>query len=176
MLFKNLKAFILVEDEKAEAYSHYRSCVKSIKSEDNVDFNNQRKCFLPLSQMGILRQRVFSVVSNCLEPTKLSSVSPTVPKMPRIQSVGCHWLWPWPPFRALGKAHGWLFNPSALALGLMGQEWGGTPYSPPRVPTRFTEMPSTALAWRLSHHVLALYSKKIFWRKLPSVLTQWNGK
>ena len=69
MLFKNLKAFMLVEDEEAEAYGHYHSCVKSIKSENNVDFNNQRKCFLPLSQMGILRQRIFSVVSNCLEPT-----------------------------------------------------------------------------------------------------------
>ena len=79
MFFKNLRAFILVEDEEAEAYSHYRSCVKSIKSENNIDFNNQRKCFLSLSQMGILRQRIFSVVNNCLEPNKLSSISPTVP-------------------------------------------------------------------------------------------------
>ena len=101
MLFKNLKAFIFVEDEKAEAYSHCRSCVKSIISEDNVDFNNQRKCFLSHCQMGILRQRVFSVVSNCLEPTKLSSVSPTVPKCPEFSHLGAtdcgpgHHLGPW---------------------------------------------------------------------------------
>jgi len=161
---------MLVEDEEAEAYGHYHSCVKSIKSEN---FNNQRKCFLPLSQMGILRRRIFSVVSNCLEPTKLSSISPTVPKCPEFSQLGAtdcgpgHHLGPW---------EGLMVDCSILALCLMGQEWEGTPYFPPWVPTRFTEMPSTALAWRLSHHVLAMYSEKNFWRKLPWVLTQRNGK
>lgn len=48
--------------------------------EQDVDVINQRKCFWFLSQMGILRQRIFSLVSNCLEPTKFSSLSPTLQK------------------------------------------------------------------------------------------------
>lgn len=32
-----------------------------------------------ISQMGVLRERVFSVLSNYLEPTKLSSISPHCP-------------------------------------------------------------------------------------------------
>lgn len=53
-------------------------------TEQDVDFINQRKCFRAPSQMGIQRQRMFSVVSNCLEAIIRSSFA----KMPGVQHLG----------------------------------------------------------------------------------------